>query len=115
MAESTLLPSLTTMQMARVIASGLPCWKMLRPTEQPTAPARMASSSLVSRSRSDSFDPPATTTGTGLRATSSAKVSASPVQFVLITSAPSSAHRRTLLRRYSRPYFSMPDSTVLLA
>jgi hypothetical protein len=40
-----------------------------------------------------------------------AKDSGSPGQFVFTMSAPSSAHRRTFRRRYSKPYCCFSSST----
>src|SRR5207249_3653065 len=83
--------SLITLASARVMASGERCMKMLRPTEQPIAPATIARS--IRRSSSASFRrvPPARITGVVLAAsTSRPKDSSSPGQLVLTMSAPSS-------------------------
>ena len=87
--------------------------KMLRPTEQPMAPAAVAASIRWSSSRSPRREPPASTRGMPAAAsTRRANESPSPGQFVLTMSAPSSAQSRTLRRRYSKPYCSLSCSTA---
>src|SRR2546425_6451945 len=104
--------SLITRESARVMASGERCMKMFRPTEQPMAPACMAHSIRRNNSASSTREPPARTTGIPLMAsTRRPNASPSPGQLVLTMSAPSSAQRRTLRRRYSKPYRSANSST----
>src|SRR5207253_10136803 len=101
-----------TRDSARVMASGERCMKILRPTEQPIAPTDIADSILPRSSSSSRRDPPASTTGMPLAASTSLRNEAeSPGQLVLMMSAPSSPHSRTLRRRYSNPYRSFRSST----
>src|SRR5207253_1269114 len=101
-----------TLDSARVIASGERCMKMLRPTEHPIAPADMADSIRLNSSSSSRRDPPASTTGMPLAdSTRYRKDASSPGQLVLMMSAPSSPHSRTLRRRYSNPYRCLSSST----
>lgn len=77
--------------MFAVARTGSADWKMLRPTEAPIAPARIAWSMISSSCASAIRGPPATITGLVTAARIDAKPSAVPGQLVLMMSAPSSS------------------------